>query len=742
MRSRWLICAVISAAATAGAEPEAHVVRGSVTASDGTPIAGAIVTAAGAATAIADDHGAFDLVVTDVVHEATIAASGFTTRTVPLTGGTLDVELAAEGGEVIQVEGRAPARTEPVSYHLGGDEVGLIAGAGNDILRAAQVLPGVARIPYSFGGLALRGTSPADTAVYLDGVEVPIAFHFGGLTSFYPTEMLSDLAVIPGGFDASYGRAEGGIVTLTTREPRTDRWRMGGFVDLLSSGVIAEGPVAGGGLIVGVRRSYLDAVVAPFAPADTPLPSYLDAQVRGSFGDPVTTGRITPMLFFSLDHVADSESGQDPAEPDHVEITSLFVRAAAPYLRQWGPFALRVVPWIGINRLTYEDVSGGMVDTFERPVFPAGLRVEGTRAVPWGELRAGFDGEGGYLSHSRIGADRMVENGQTTMTWLDAAVWAETRIALGHALAIEPGVRVDHYSLTGEWVVDSRLDGDAQVTPTVTLHGALGRFHQPPPPANLDRLGGNPALQSSYYDQVMLGIQLPLPAAVAASLTGYLDIGHGLEVTQDLPMFDVAGLGPTLDLLVDKQLGLPQNESNLGRGESYGIELLAKRHVGRWFALLSYTLAKANVTGYLDPLSNQLSWHPFDLDERHNFNLAGSVALGAWVLGARIQLTSGNPYNRTTCGPLLPDGESFQCESHPYGARLPWFFSLDLRADRMWLTRWGDLHFYVDLQNATNRANVESREFNSSLGGPNSSPDEDITGLPILPYIGVRLVPR
>ena len=44
----------------------------------------------------------------------------------------------------------------------------------------------MARIPYSFGGLVLRGTSPRDTAVFLDGIEVPIAFHFGGVTSFYP----------------------------------------------------------------------------------------------------------------------------------------------------------------------------------------------------------------------------------------------------------------------------------------------------------------------------------------------------------------------------------------------------------------------------------------------------------------------------------------------------------------------------------------------------------------------------
>src|SRR5436190_1821479 len=100
--------------------------------------------------------------------------------------------------------------------------------AASDILRAATVLPGVARVPFSFGGLVLRGTSPRDTAIFLDGVEVPIAFHFGGVTSFYPNGMLEDLKVTAGGYDASFGRASGGIVTLSTREPRSDRFRMGG----------------------------------------------------------------------------------------------------------------------------------------------------------------------------------------------------------------------------------------------------------------------------------------------------------------------------------------------------------------------------------------------------------------------------------------------------------------------------------------------------------------------------------
>jgi hypothetical protein len=94
---------------------------------------------------------------------------------------------------------------------------------------------------------------------------------------------------------------------------------------------------------------------------------------------------------------------------------------------------------------------------------------------------------------------------------------------------------------------------------------------------------------------------------------------------------------------------------------------------------------------------------------------------------------TGNPYTPRTIG---PDGQEVVTE--PWGGRLPAFFSLDLRADRRWRRCWGDLVLYFDLQNATNRRNVEGRELVDEGQGPR---EEDIRGLPIIPFIGVELLP-
>ncbi|MCX5744404.1 MAG: hypothetical protein NT062_18090, partial [Proteobacteria bacterium] len=116
-------------------------------------------------------------------------------------------------------------------------------------------------------------------------------------------------------------------------------------------------------------------------------------------------------------------------------------------------------------------------------------------------------------------------------------------------------------------------------------------------------------------------------------------------------------------------------------------------------------------------------------DQVHNLNLAASIQLGHWRLGARVQAVSGVPYSPQR----LVHGTVQQV---PWAGNLPTFVALDLRADRRWHRCWGDINFYVDLQNATNRRNVEGREL-----ADDGFTETDVPGLPIIPFIGVEFLP-
>jgi hypothetical protein len=707
-------------------------VRGAVTVSGSTkPIAGATVLTERGELAVTDLDGYFSIAIAATDRELTITAPGYATRTLRIeaSGTLLRIELApASGSEVIEVIGKAPEQTKPLSYQLTADEIRFLPGAANDVLRAAQVLPGVSRIPYSFGGLVLRGTSPRDTAVFLDGIEVPIAFHFGGLTSFYPGSMLDSLTLENGGFDASHGHASGGLVTLSTREPRTDRWRLGGTIGLLDSGAWAEGPLGDGGIIVGIRRSYLDAILDPFVDDEVPLPSYWDAQVRMSFGDPRKRGRITPLIFTSIDRVSTND----------ITLTSLFIRAGVPYLRSWGTTTLRLVPWAGWTQLLLTEHRGDGLqdDSLRRPYFPAGLRGDVLHDYKWGHLRYGFDIDAGYMAQTEIdiGQTRGRKFG-SELLWTDFALWMETRVKLaGERIAIKPGIRMDAYGLSEEGVVDPRLNIHQKLTSTITLRQAVGRYHQPPIPADVDPYTGNPKLDSSYIDQASLGVDAELRDGVIASVTSFAGYGRNIGVPvphgNDVEIEpNTGGLGPTFQLLLEKQLGFSSFRNNLGRARLAGVEALLKGHIDRWFFLVSYTLAWSQRTD--DPAQGR-GWRPFELDQRHNLNAAVSYRLTKWRFGARVQLVTGNPYS-----PTVPAEVPYQI---PFAGRLPPFFHLDVRADRRWHRSWGDINVYVDIQNVTNRDNVEGRQFGYTTAHPDGE-DEDIPGLPIVPFIGVEFIP-
>src|SRR5690606_15406422 len=107
-------------------------------------------------------------------------------------------------------------RKEVAQIQLQQEEIRLIPGTQGDALKVVQNLPGVARAPYGFGLLAVRGGKPNDTRVFLDGVWVPLLFHFGGLTSVFNADLVNDIAFQPGNFSARNGRATAGVVEAET----------------------------------------------------------------------------------------------------------------------------------------------------------------------------------------------------------------------------------------------------------------------------------------------------------------------------------------------------------------------------------------------------------------------------------------------------------------------------------------------------------------------------------------------
>jgi TonB family protein len=129
--------------------------------------------------------------------------------------------------EELRVRGEKPPR-EATTHVLKGDEIRKIPGTNGDLLRSVENLPGVGRPAALNGQLLVRGSGPDDTGAFLDGTWLTNAYHFGGITSVVPSELIERLDFHPGNFSPEYGRLMGGVVELELRSPRKDR--LGGLL--------------------------------------------------------------------------------------------------------------------------------------------------------------------------------------------------------------------------------------------------------------------------------------------------------------------------------------------------------------------------------------------------------------------------------------------------------------------------------------------------------------------------------
>ena len=746
--------AVIVATATF-AHAERVVVGTVVDDATGMPVPGALV-AVGANEAATDDDGHFR--VSDVPFgrvDVVVIADGYrayfgSTR----VGADLTVRLEAEAGagEVIHVSGRVPSGP---ALHLDTQAIRNQPGAGNDVLRALQSLPGVARTPFGLGGLALRGTAPRDTKVYLDGIEIPLLYHFGGIASFLPTGAVDEVTLEPGGASVRYGRGLGGVAVITSRTGRGDHWRMGGEISLIHAAAIAEGPgPLKGGWLIGVRRSYFDAIEEAAQLDLTLAPRYADAQVRWESGD----GRWMAILIGSDDKLRllhdpndTSTGGVNTSSVKSFEYTSQFARLGVRYRAVHGATSISILPSVGIDdvnaRANHENIDKGMHKTS----IPLSLRADLATPLAGGTLSLGVDGGWQRSSYDIVNTpppSPMDPSPHTVVhrslsRWVaDAGAWVEQSwFVAGDKIEIRPGLRGDHFGLSDQWTLDPRIAVREELPHGLTLTQSLGRYHAPPLVTDFDPIFGDRVMLGSSATQVAVGLKAIIGDDKEISATTYY------QDLEQLPVDAISSATPTsanggtesgglLGIsreLVDTQFGSYSYREGIGSGHTYGLELIARKNVGRWTGWIAYTYGRSYRT---NPAKDNVS-HPYVLDQPHSLTLIGSTALGKrWRIGGRMRYTTGNPYTPVAAAYLDASGDWVAVDGPLLSRRLPDFFQLDLRVDRSWQGRWGTWNLYIDIQNIINRHNAEGLTYSDDYGKQSYT-----NGLPIFPSIGVELIP-
>jgi len=116
-------------------------------------------------------------------------------------------------------------------------------GGVADIAQYLPVLPGVVVSGDQGGQLYIRGGSPIQNKILLDGMTIYNPFHSIGFFSVFETEAIKSVDVLTGGFNAEYGGRISAVVDIKTREGNKKRISGKVGVSPFQARAILEGPI-------------------------------------------------------------------------------------------------------------------------------------------------------------------------------------------------------------------------------------------------------------------------------------------------------------------------------------------------------------------------------------------------------------------------------------------------------------------------------------------------------------------
>ncbi len=144
-----------------------------------------------------------------------------------------------------------------------------------DVLKAIQLLPGVQSSEGS-SGFYVRGGSPDQNLILMDGVPVYNVSHIGGLFSVFNADAIKNVTLTKGGFPARYGGRLSSVLEIDMKDGNMKKVAVDASIGLISSKLMIEGPIVKNksSFILAARRTYIDLFLRPFMPNNTKLKLY------------------------------------------------------------------------------------------------------------------------------------------------------------------------------------------------------------------------------------------------------------------------------------------------------------------------------------------------------------------------------------------------------------------------------------------------------------------------------------
>ena len=558
-----------------------------------------------------------------------------------------------------------------------------------DVFRTLQMLPGVQTTSDFSSALYVRGSTPDQNLIMLDGIAVYNPYHLGGIFSTFNTDAIKEADFHAGGFPARYGGRMGAILNVLNREGNTRKVKGSANISLISSKGLIEGPLPSwrgmkGSWMISGRRTYFDTVIdALKIPIGQRIdgsdiyfqfPYYFyDYQVKINL-DIDQDHRLTYSRFYGDDII--DFSFEETLESSG---TNVNVRSETGFGVKW-PWGNHTngLTWRWIiapdlvaktffshsryrfdfelsaqdrNTYTYTDST---IELFSDVTFRAFDIIKDNTietALTW-QAAQDHTVTGGFQVKDvnfDLGLDISIATQDTSLDFSllslvnntrEIAIFAQDKWDVSEKLKFQFGLRSTHYNLHNNIYFDPRLSMKYHYSKDIAFKLNWGLYHQFLTTANNQD-------ENLRLVELWLGIPKDKPASVAQHIISGLEYMSPKNIFYRLEVYHKD---------FDNLLTLKQENTNTvegaesdsttnefwdTKGNSHGIELLIKKSSGKLNGWVGYTYARTKY--YTDPSG----WHYPNFDRTHTLNIVGNIELSQDLeFSAGLTRSSGNPYTK------------------------------------------------------------------------------------------------
>ena len=666
------------------------------------------------------------------------------------------IQLAAVSISADKIEAKTETKTSVV--YITPKTITKIPSVGGqaDLAQYLQVIPGVVFTGDQGGQLYIRGGSPIQNKVLLDGMIVYNPFHSIGLFSVFDTDIIRNAEVYTGGFGAEYGGRVSSIMDITTRDGNKKRisGKIGGST--FGAKVMVEGPLKKAktdndmtiSFLVSAKNSYLEqtsqSVYKEILKGEILPYNFQDVYGKVSLNAP-NGSKINFFGFSFNDQVTNYKSISDFSWKSYGGGSNfVLIPGKSPVLIEGN------VAYSKYDANLSEENNPGRSSSIDG--FNAGFTFSyflGKNTLKYGVELLGFKTVFDYTKSNGIKLNQ-TEN----TTELGAFIKYKWQL---DKLIIEPSMRVQWYASLAEVSPEPRIAIKYNVTDWFRLKAAAGMYSQNLIAANSDRdvvnlfygfLSGQDNIPKKFNGKE---VNTKLQKA------NHYIVGTEFDVFDNITL-NVEGYFKDFRQLTNMNRNQIYSESNhpsyasevewrdfmLENGKAYGIDVSVKYEYLRWYFWAAYSLAYVN-KNYENAEREMINYRTH-YDRRHNINLIMTYTGGArkqWEFSGRWNVGSGFPFTQVSgfyehyqfssmgMSIIQNNGDLGIIYGDLNKGQLPWYHRLDLDVKRkFWFTDNIVLEADFSVTNVYNRDNIFYVDIITS---------ENIYQLPLMPSLGLTL---